>query len=105
MFIDLTKIFDTLDHVILFDKLERYGIRGHANGYLRSYLIERKQFTVTNGDDSSICDVKCGVPQGSVLGPPHFAMYINDIYRVVEKENIRLFTDGTAQLFLCVMQT
>ena len=100
IFIDLTKAFDTVDHEILLDKLDRYGIRGNANSFFRSYLSKRKQYTVINGVDSSICDVKCGVPQGSVLGPLLFALYINDIYRAVGKDNIRLFADDTA-LFMC----
>ena len=62
--------------------------------------VKRKQYTVINGVDSSICDVKCGVPQGSVLGPLLFALYINDIYMAVGKDNIRLFADDTA-LFMC----
>ena len=100
IFIDLTKAFDTVDHEILLDKLDRYGIRGHANSLFRSYLSKRKQYTVINGVDSSICDVIYGVPQGSVLGPLPFALYINDIYRAVGKDNIRLFADDTA-LFMC----
>ena len=100
IFIDLTKAFDAVDHEILLDKLDRYGIRGHANSFFRSYLSKRKQYTVINGVDSSICDVKCGVPQGSVLGPLLFALYINDIYMAVGKDNIRLFADDTV-LFMC----
>ena len=100
IFIDLTTAFDTVDHEILLDKLDRYGIRGHANDFFRSYLSKRIQYTATNGVYSSICDVKCGIPQGPVLGPLFFALYINDIYRAVRKDNIRLFADDTA-LFMC----
>ena len=100
IFIDLTKAFDTVDHELLLDKLDRYGIRGHANSFFRSYLNKRKQYTAINGVDSSICDVKCGVPQGSVLGPLLFALHTNDIYRAVGKDNIRLFANDTA-LFMC----
>ena len=62
--------------------------------------VKRKQYTVINGADPSICYVKCGVSQGSVLGLLLFIMYINDVYRALEKDNIRLFADNTA-IFMC----
>ena len=96
VFVDLTKAFDTVDHEILLDKMDRYGIRGHANDFFKSYLKNRKQCTVTNGVESYIDDVKCWVPQGSVLGPLQFSLYINDIYRAVGQDYIRLFADDTA---------
>ena len=95
-FVDLTKAFDTVDHEILLDKMDRYGIRGHANDFFKSYLKNRKQYTVTNGVESYIDDVKCGVPQGSVLGPLLFSLYINEIYRAVGQDYIKLFADDTA---------
>ena len=96
VYVDLTKTFDTVDHEMLLDKMDRYGIRGHANDFFKSYLKNRKQYTVTNGVESYIDDVKCGVPQGSVLGPLLFSLYINDIYRAVGQDYIRLFADDTA---------
>ena len=96
VFVDLTKAFDTVDHEILLDKMDRYGIRGHANDFFKSYLKNRKQYTVTNGVESYIDEVKCGVPQGSVLGPLLFSLYINDIYRAGGQDCIRLFADNTA---------
>ena len=80
IFVDLTKAFDTVDHEILLDKLDRYGIRGHANRFFRSYLSDRHQYTVINGVKSTLKDITCGVPQGSVLGPLFCAIYINHIY-------------------------
>ena len=62
----------------------------------KSYLKNRKQYRVTNGVESYIGDVKCGVPQGSVLSPLLFSLYINDIYRAVGQDCIRLFEDDTA---------
>ena len=72
IFVDLTKAFDTVDHEILLNKLDRYGIRGHANDFFRSYLSDRQQYTVINGVNSALKNITCGVPQGSVLGPLFF---------------------------------
>ena len=99
IFVDLTKAFDTVDHEILLHKLDSYGIRGHVNNFFRSYLNDRSQFTEVNGEKSTRRSVKCGVPQGSVLGPLFFALYINDLHRAVGEEHVRLFADDTA-LFL-----
>ena len=77
-------------------KNKKSKIRGHANYFCKSYLKNRKQYSVTNGVESYIDDVKCGVPKGSVLGPLLFSLYINDIYRAVGQDNIRLFADDTA---------
>ena len=98
IFIDFKKAFDTVDHEIMLRKLDCYGIRGHANMFFRSYLINRRQFTVANGVQSDIGFVKCGVPQGSVLGPLFFLLYINDIYRAVGCNAVRLFADDTSLL-------
>ena len=96
IFVDLTKAFDTVDHEILLYKLERYGIRGHANDFFRSYLSNRQQYTVINGAESSRKTVKCGVPQGSVLGPILFLVYINDMYTALQEDSVRLFADDTS---------
>ena len=96
---DLTKAFDTVDHEILLHKLDSYGIRGHVNNFFRSSLNDRSQFTEFNGEKSTLRSVKCGIPQGSVLGPLFFALYINDLHRAVGEEHVRLFADDTA-LFL-----
>ena len=96
IFVDLTKAFDTVDHEILLQKLEHYGIRGHANDFFRTYLINRQQYMVINDAKSSLGKIECGVPQGSVLGPLFFTIYINDIQNAVGPENLRLFADDTA---------
>lgn len=95
IYLDLTKAFDTVDHEILLYKLAHYGIRGHANDFFRSYLTNRKQFTYINGKESSTKEMKYGVPQGSVLGPLFFLIYINDIQCVDDPNSVRLFADDT----------
>ena len=79
IFVDLTKAFDTVHHEILLQKLEHYGIRGHANDFFITYLTNRQQYMVINDAKSSLGKIECGVPQGSVLGPLFFTIYISMI--------------------------
>ena len=95
IFIDLQKAFDTVDHKILLHKLEYYGIRGIANDWIKSYLTNRKQFVTINGFDSSTNIMKFGVPQGSVLGPLLFLIYINDLHTAIKYCTTRHFADDT----------
>ena len=95
VFIDLKKAFDTIDHTLLLRKLEHYGIRGVAHSWLKSYLNLRKQFVHINDFNSDLLDVKCGVPQGSILVPKLFILYINDICNVTDILNFILFADDT----------
>ena len=95
IFIDFRKAFDTVNHDILLDKLECYGIQGHANKFFRSYLTNRRQYTLVNGIKSNSGYVNCGVPQGSVWGPLLFLLYINDIKHAIGCDNVKLFADDT----------
>jgi retron-type reverse transcriptase len=100
IFIDLSKaFFDTVNHKILLEKLQHYGIRGLALDWIRNYLSDRYQFVEYNGFQSSSNEIKCGVPQGSILGPLFFLLYINDICNVSSILNFILFADDT-NLFL-----
>ena len=75
IFIDLSKAFDTIDHNILFSKLETYGIRGNALSLLKSYMTNRKQYVSILNENSDQLPVEFGVPQGSCLGPLIFLIY------------------------------
>ena len=98
VFLDLSKAFDTIDHVILLRKLEHYGVRGVPLNWFKSYLDNRMQFVVVNGVRSQSRNVKCGVPQGSVLGPLLFLVYINDIINS-QLFTYSLFADDTCLLY------
>ena len=95
VFLDLSKAFDTVDHNILLDKLEHYGICGVALDGVRSYLSNRLQFVQVNGQCSSPQTICCGVPQGSILGPLFFLLYINDLNNVSTVVELILFADDT----------
>ena len=95
VFIDLKKAFDTVNHALLIDKLEFYGVRGPAKVWLKSYLHNRKQFVQIDDCKSTLLNVTCGVPQGSILGPKLFILYINDICNVSEIVKFILFADDT----------
>ena len=99
VFIDLKKAFNTVDHIILLNKLSHYGIRGIINDWLASYLTDRTQTTQVEASISSKGKILFGFPQVSVLGPLLFLIYVNDIYRVSSKLNFYLFADDTNILY------
>ena len=92
-FIDFTKCFYTIDPGILLFKLEKYGIRGQTYKWFTSYLTDRSQSTIVNGIISELHDVRIGIPQGSVLGPILFLLFVNDLPMFVS--NVTTFADDT----------
>ena len=94
-FLDLRKAFDTVNHELLIKKLEHYGFRGQCSEYMRSYYSNRRQYVRIGDNDSSFRSVVSGVPQGSIIGPLCFSLYINDMPLAVDEEVI-LFADDAA---------
>ncbi len=99
VFLDLKKAFDTVNHQILLRKLEKIGVRGTPLLWLKSYLTNRKQYVSFQNHKSETKYITCGVPQGSVLGPLLFIIYINDLPKVTKSLYSILFADDT-NLFL-----
>ena len=99
IFIDLKKAFDTVDHNVLLCKLHHCGIRGIINAWFSSYLSCRTQSTQLGSTVSNKETIVCGVPQGSVLGPLLFLIYVNDMHRSSNKLDFYLFADDTNLLY------
>ena len=100
MLIDLQKAFDRVNHEILLEKLKHYSISGNTNNWFKSYLTDRKQYASINGIDSNIANTLHGVPQGSVLGPLLFLIYINDLHTCIKNSSTFHFADDTNLLYI-----
>ena len=91
----MQKTFNTVDHKILLSKLEYYGIPGICNDWFKSYLLDRKQFVFINGYNLDLMPVDCSVPQGSILGPLLFLIYISEIRKAIQHCQLHPFADDT----------
>ena len=100
IFVDFQKAFDTVNHDILLEKLSNYGIQGVSQNWFKSYLANRKQFVSLNGVESNVLPVKHGVPQGSILGPLLFTIYINDLHNCIKNSTTFHFADDTSLLYV-----
>ena len=95
IFMDLSKAFDTLDHQILLDKLAYYGFQNESLNLLTNYLSKRQQYVEINQEASKYQEIKCGVPQGSILGPLLFIIYMNDMPSITEYFTFIIYADDT----------
>ena len=98
VYLDYAKAFDKVDHKLLLQKIYSYGIRGKLHAWLTFYLEERVQYVVVNGSKSYPAPVQSGVPQGTVLGPLLFILYLNDLNCFINKSTMRSFADDTRLL-------
>ena len=95
IFLDLCKAFDTVDHTLLLKTLENVGIRGKPLLFISSYLSNRTQSVRLGSTYSETLNVECGIPQGTLLGPILFILYLNNIFNINIKGKLTSFADDT----------
>ena len=109
-FIDLRKDFDAVNHNILLKKLQGMGITGNLHNIIEDYLSGREQYTEVNGQVSSTKDITYGVPQGSILGPKLFKIFVNDLSERILDGELFMYADDTTGYFVhenveCVIES
>ena len=95
IFVDFKKAFDSISHNILSLKLQATGSSGNLHEWLMNYLKDRFQYTVVNGHSSNLDEVKYGVPQGSLLGPRPYTIYVNDLPNAITFGDVFMYADDT----------
>lgn len=97
LFIDFRKVFDTVNHTILLGKLKAVGVSGDLLSWLDDYMSARKQFVQLSESQSKYTTITYGVPQGSILGPKLFAIFVNDLPESITGGNVFMFADDTTR--------
>ena len=100
VFLAVSKAFDTINHDLLLDKMNKIGIRGGYLQWFRNYLEGRKQVTVNNWMTSDVCDVVCWVAQGSVYGPTMFLIFVNDLVNLCLNSSTLLFATTPSYTYM-----
>ena len=95
IFVDLRKAFESVNHEILITKIEKYGFKINTINWIKNYLTNRQQKMLVNGMSSSNQKITCGVPQGSIMGPLLFLLFINDMKPIFEHAHYKLYADDT----------
>ena len=93
--LDLSKVFDTLNHTILLHKLQNYGITGHSLSWFKSYLSDRSQIVRIGNKLSQLVNISMGVPQGTCLGPILFLLYVNNLSDSMTSSLTAMYSDDT----------
>lgn len=99
VFIDLRKAFNSVDHDLLIKKLESYGFKNNELNWFKSYLSDRKQVVSVGKEISDYCPIMSRAPQGSILGPLSFVLFINYLPEVLTKCQILMYADNTVTYF------